>query len=113
MFLKHIFPLCALALGGLAAPSAPPKSTLTFTRATDDSIGPEIVGGYSAQEVAQIQQAHLDAVKLCWTMVNHAKSAEFDRIFPKYFNINDRDLVICKQAEHRRTIKQNHVTDTV
>jgi hypothetical protein len=111
MLFKHIFSLCALALGSLAAPSAPLNSTLMATRAIDDSIGPEIVGGYTTQEKAQIQQAHLDAVKLCWTMVNHAKSAQFDRIFPKYFNIDDWDLVICKYPPRSHVASQSYVTN--
>jgi hypothetical protein len=96
MLLKHIFHICALALGSLAAPSAPLNDTLTRIQSTNHEVVPTNSHDYSSQEVEQIRQAHLGAVKLCWTTVNHAKSEQFDHIFPKYFNINDRDLVICK-----------------
>jgi hypothetical protein len=96
MLLKHLFSLCALALGSLSAPSAPLNDTLAHTRPTGHHAVPVTRRDYSGQEVEQIRQAHLDAVKLCWTTVNHAKSAQFDRIFPEYFNPKDRNLVICK-----------------
>jgi hypothetical protein len=44
-------------------------------------------------------------------MVNHAKSAQFDRIFPKYFNINDQDLVICKYPPRSHVASQSYVTN--
>jgi hypothetical protein len=96
MLLKHILSLCALALGSLASPSAPLNDTLAHTPSTDRHSVPVTRRDYSGQEVEQIRQAHLDAVKLCWTTVNHAKSTQFDRIFPKYSNPKDRNLVICK-----------------
>lgn len=94
MLLKHIFATCALALGALAAPSTPLNDTARWVPAEGD-IGPVISLGYSGQEIEQIQQGHLDAVKLCFTMINSAKTETLNRIFVKYFNINDRDLVTC------------------
>lgn len=92
MPLKTIVASIALAIGVLAAPTSPAEDKL----ARDTAVGPTIGSGYSAQDVEQIHQAHLDAVKLAFTAVDSANDEHFDRVFTKYFTIKDKSYVISK-----------------
>lgn len=92
MLLKTMVASIALAIGVLAAPTPPTEDKL----ARDTAAGPTVGSGYSAQEVEQIHQAHLDAVKLAFTAVDSANDEHFDRIFTKYFSIKDKSYAISK-----------------
>lgn len=88
MLLTRILTTLALVASTLAKPPA-----TTNSPSLDVDHGPNIVSGYSPQEREQIRQAHLDAVKLVRIAIRNAGKDQYDRIFVKYFNINDHQLV--------------------
>lgn len=88
MLLKRILTALALVASTFANPPVTANSP-----SLDVDHGPTIVGGYSPQEREQIRQAHLDAVKLVHTAISNAGKDQYDRIFVKYFNIDDHQLV--------------------
>lgn len=92
LLFQKVIASTALGIGVLAAPTSPAADKL----ARDTALGPTVGSGYSAQEVEQIHQAHLDAVKLAFTAVDSANDEHFDRIFTKYFTIKDKSFVISK-----------------
>ena len=50
---------------------------------------------YTEQQVQQIQEGHLDAIKLASMVVSQSKTPEtFDPIFQTYFQLSDREAVI-------------------
>jgi hypothetical protein len=89
---KIISPL-ALVAGTFAIPQQP-STTNTSSLAVNRS--PIITSGYSAQEREQIQQAHLDAVKLVRTAIGSVAQDQYDRILVKYFDVKDHQLVWSK-----------------
>ena len=82
--------LTTLAL--VASTFANPPAT-TNSPSLDFDHGPTVKSGYSSQEREQIRQAHLDAIKLVRTTISNAGKARHDRIFVKYFKIDDHQLV--------------------
>ena len=88
MLLTRILTTLALVASTFAKPPA-----TTSSPPLDVDHGPNIVGGYWPQEREQIRQAHLDAVKLVRIAIRNAGKDQYDRIFVKYFNINDHQLV--------------------
>ena len=88
MLLTSIITALALVAKTFAYPSS---TTSTLSLSVDS--GPTIVGGYTPQEKEQIRQAHLDAIKLVRTAISSVSKDQYDRIFVKYFNINDHQLV--------------------
>jgi hypothetical protein len=78
--------------------------------ARSDPAGPiPFEGTYTTQELEQIQQAHFDAVKLCENVITHTNTRDFNRVFLKYFNPVDRDLVVGKLPGPSCT--SSHVTN--
>jgi hypothetical protein len=99
--------LTTLAL--LATTFAKPPAT-TNTSSLVAEPGPKIVGGYSPQEREQIHQAHLDAITLVRTAISNVAKEQYDRIFVKYFNIDDHQLVWGKSLDGSSTNKSLRLT---
>jgi len=91
MLLTHIITALALVAKAFAKPSSTANTSSLVVYQ-----GPKIVGGYSAQGKEQIRQAHLDAVELVRTAIGSVSKEQYDRIFVKYFNTNDHQLVCGK-----------------
>ena len=72
------------------------RLTASLVLAVGAFANPIITSGYSTQEREQIQQAHLDAVKLVRTAIGSVAQEEYDRILVKYFDIEDHQLVWSK-----------------
>lgn len=85
----------ALAMYTLAHPI---NSTSTQSHPWDERAVPSITPAvYSPMRWEQLEQAHLDAIKLASTVVTlSADAGRFDPIFEKYFNIGDKQVVIGK-----------------
>jgi hypothetical protein len=53
---------------------------------------------YTKQQIQQIKEGHLDAIKLASMVVTQSKEPDtFDPIFQNYFRLSDRDTVISNQ----------------
>jgi len=52
-------------------------------------------GDYTKQQIEQIKEGHLDAIKLASMVISESKKPEtFDPIFQKYFQASDREAVL-------------------
>ena len=53
---------------------------------------------YTKQQVQQIKEGHIDAIKLASMVVSQSEKPDtFDPIFQHYFRSSDRDTVISEQ----------------
>jgi hypothetical protein len=53
---------------------------------------------YTEQQIQQIKEGHLDAIKLASMVVSQSQEPNtFDPIFRNYFRSSDRDTVISEQ----------------
>ena len=53
---------------------------------------------YTKQQVQQIKEGHLDAIKLASMVISQFRNRDtFDPIFQNYFQLSDRDTVISEQ----------------
>jgi len=98
MLFKGIMALAALVITTLATPvniTSLPQSQILSKRATPGFKR----GDYTQQQITQIKQGHADAIKMASTAVTWSKDpGNFDPIFKKYFNIQDRDAVVGKNC---------------
>lgn len=93
MFLKYILASLAMATSVLTTLLDQPLGANDYTY-----VGPFIDAntGYSSEQVDQLHQASNDAAHSCRTAVNVKGNETFDRVFKKYFHIEDRDFVVSK-----------------
>lgn len=93
MLLRYTMIFMTIVIYTIASPLMS-NLTQSFNKRAMPPIKP---GVYTAQQVEQIEQGHLDAIRLASAAVSFSKDpARFDPIFEKYFGINDKETVISR-----------------
>jgi hypothetical protein len=96
MLLSTILVLTASVVCALATP----LNITSMQFLALDKRGAPVVkdNDYTNQQVQQIKEGHLDAIKLASMVVSQSETpATFDPIFQNYFQLSDRDTVISEQ----------------
>jgi hypothetical protein len=94
----RILAFAAFVIGTLAAPL---NSSLSEFHFLDKRAQPVIPPGlYTKQQEEQLIRAHQEAIKLASRVLSGSRQKPFDRVFNKYFDINDKQTVLGK-LQHR------------
>lgn len=93
MFIKYIFASLAMVTAVFTLPLDGPTSPTDFSY-----VGPLVSDDahYSEEQIAQVHAASNDASIFSRWVVETQKNPVFDRVFKKYLDPADRDLVISK-----------------
>ena len=97
MFLITLLVVAASVVCVLATPI---NSTSIQTRSLDKRGTPSVKeNDYTKQQIEQIKEGHLDAIKKASMVVSQSEHREtFDPIFQHYFQLSNRDAVIGRHS---------------
>lgn len=103
MSIKYIFASLATITAVLTLPLDGPTSPTDFSY-----VGPLVSEGahYSEEQIAQVHAASQDASIFSQWVLDCQHNPAFDRVFKKYFDPADRDLVVSKWPRESAAVKQ-------